>query len=62
MKNYSIRVIGAISDPETNFSMSVNLAVQNGGSLEDIGKALQGAVDDLSSKSVVPAKEPEEQK
>ena len=50
---YKIHVNGTIQDEKTGFECGIDIAVTNGGSLENIGKALQGAVDALYAKAEV---------
>ena len=56
---YKIHVNGTIQDEKTGFECGLDIAVTNGGSVENIGKALQGAVDALSAKAEMPEKSPE---
>ena len=51
---YKIHVNGTIQDEKTGFECGLDIAVTNGGSVENIGKALQGAVDALSAKAEMP--------
>ena len=55
---YKIHVNGTIHDEKTGFECGLDIAVTNGGSVENIGKAIQGAVDALSAKAEVPVNEP----
>lgn len=48
---YKIYVNGTIQDEKTGFECGLDIAVTNGGSLENIGKTLQGAVDALAAKA-----------
>ena len=41
---YKIHVNGTIQDEKTGFECGLDIAVTNGGSVENIGKALQGIV------------------
>ena len=56
---YKIHVNGTIQDEKTGFECGLDIAVTNGGSVESIGKAIQGAVDALSAKAEMPEKSPE---
>ena len=56
---YKIRVNGTIQDEKTGFECGLDIAVTNGGSVENIGKALQGAVNTLSAKAEMPEPSPE---
>ena len=60
---YKIHVNGTIQDEKTGFECGLDIAVTNGGSVENIGKALQGAVDALSAKAEMtdPSTEPANQ-
>ena len=51
---YKIHVNGTIQDEKTGFECGLDIAVTNGGSVENIGKAIQGAVDTLSAKAEMP--------
>lgn len=53
---YSIHVNGSVKDETTGFELGLDIAVTNGGSLENIGKALQQTVDALSAKAEAPLK------
>lgn len=56
---YKIHVNGTIKDERTGFECGLDIAVTNGGSVENIGKALQGAVNALSVKAEMPEPTPE---
>lgn len=56
---YKIHVNGTIQDEKTGFECGLDIAVTNGGSVENIGKALQGAVDALYAKAEIPESSPE---
>lgn len=56
---YNVHVNGSIQDEKTGFKCGLDITVTNGGSLENIGKALQGAVDALSIKAEIPKPSPE---
>ena len=56
---YKSHVNGTMKDEKTGFECGLDIAVTNGGSVENIGKALQGAVDALSAKAEMPEKSPE---
>ena len=51
---YNIHVNGNVRDEKTVFECDLDIVVTNGGSVENIGKALQGAVDALSAKAEMP--------
>ena len=56
---YKIHVNGTIQDEKNGFECGLDIAVTNGGSLENIGKALQSAVDALYAKAEVTETSPE---
>ena len=56
---YKIHVNGTIKDEKTGFECGLDIAVTNGGSVDNIGKALQGEVDALSAKAEMPEQSPE---
>lgn len=53
MVNYNIHVNGTVEDTEKDFKCGIDISVSNGGSVENIGKAIQSAVDTFHSAAVV---------
>lgn len=60
MIEFKAHLVGTAKDRSTGFSMGFDITVQNGGNLDDFGKAIQGVVETLSSKAVKPVAEPSE--
>lgn len=60
MLKYNIHVNGTVEDPEKGFKCGIDISVSNGGSVFNVGKALQTAVDTLYAGSVDIPKETEE--
>lgn len=53
MIDYNIHVNGTIEDQEKGFKCGFDISVSNGGSVENVGKAIQSAVDTLHKEAVV---------
>ena len=50
--DYNVHVNGTARNHETGFSCGFDLSVTNGGSVENVGAALQLAINKLSSEAV----------
>ena len=50
MLKYKINVAGCVEDTATDFKFGFDLTVENGGSVENVGKALQSAIDCMKDK------------
>lgn len=59
---YKIHVNGTVKDEQTGFECGIDITIKNGGSVDNIGKALQGLVDTLSSKAEIPEPTTEQEK
>lgn len=55
--NYKIHVSGTVTDPETGFGCGFDISVTNGGSIENVGAALQQSINQMSSAAVATPKE-----
>lgn len=53
MKNYKINVVGTVHDTETHFKCGFDITVENGGSVENIGKSMQSAIDKMAEQAIV---------
>lgn len=51
MKQYIVNIQGVVQDTKTNFKCEFEVTVKNGGSVENIGRAIQGAIDRMSDKA-----------
>lgn len=52
MIQYNIHVNGTVEDTEKGFKCGIDISVSNGGSVENIGKAIQSAVDSFHAAAV----------
>ena len=59
MVNYNIHVNGTVEDTENGFKCGIDISVSNGGSVENIGKAIQSAVESFHAAAVVSPKSEE---
>lgn len=50
MMMYRVNVRGSVRDTETDFSCGFDFTVNNGGSVENIGKSLQMAINNMKVK------------
>ena len=53
MKKYSVNVVGTVHDTETDFKCGFDITVENGGSLDHIGKSVQDAFNRMAEEAVV---------
>lgn len=53
MKKYKLNVTGSVYDTDTNFRCGFDITVENGGSAENIGKAVQSAIDTMAKEAQV---------
>ena len=51
--NYKINITGTAENPKTGFRMGLDLTVENGGSVAQIGEAVQTAIDTCASYNKV---------
>ena len=56
MIQYNIRVNGTVEDTEKGFKCGIDISVSNGGSVENIGKAIQSAVESFHAAAVIAPK------
>lgn len=49
---YKVSVTGCVHDTDTNFKCDFEINVENGGSVENIGKSVQMAIDSMSKEAV----------
>lgn len=59
MMEYNVNVCGCVRDTNTNFKCGFDITVENGGSVENVGNAIQGAIDVMSLKANPITKKPE---
>ena len=61
MKKYKLNVVGSVHDTDTDFRCGFDITVENGGSVENIGKSVQLAIDNMAKEAqdetVKPSKE-----
>jgi len=57
MLNYNIHVNGTVEDKEKGFKCGIDISVSNGGSVENIGKAIQTALDAFHAGAIELPKE-----
>lgn len=50
---YKINITGTVENPKTGFRMGLDLSVENGGSVVQIGEAVQTAIDTCASYNKV---------
>lgn len=53
MKKYKLNVVGSVHDTDTDFRCGFDITVENGGSAENIGKAVQSAIDAMAKEAQV---------
>lgn len=47
MRHYNVHVCGTVKDTETDFRCGFDFSVENGGSVKNIGDAIQSAIDGI---------------
>lgn len=50
MKKYKVNISGCVWDTDTDFKCSFNISVENGGSIRNVGGAIQDAIDRMKVK------------
>lgn len=50
MVNYRVNVCGSVRDTDTDFRCGFDITVENGGSIGNVGKAIQSAIDGMKDK------------
>lgn len=48
MEKYNVHVCGTVSDTDTDFKMSFDVTVSNGGSVSQVANSIQNTIDTLS--------------
>lgn len=51
---YKINVTGTIENPDNGFRAGIDISVENGGNFQQVGKAVQDALDTLSNHAGSP--------
>ena len=50
MLEYKVNVNGCVCDTDTDFKCSFDFTVENGGSIGNVGKSIQDAIDGMKDK------------
>lgn len=50
MLKYKLNVSGSVCDVDTDFRCGFDISVENGGSVENVGLFIQGAIDRMKEK------------
>lgn len=50
MLKYKVNVCGSVCDTDTDFKCGFNITVENGGSVGNVGKSIQDAIDGMKGK------------
>lgn len=50
MLKYKLSVTGCVEDTSSDFKCGFDISVENGGSVEHVGKSIQNAIDSMSDK------------
>lgn len=50
MLKYELNVCGCVYDTDTDFECDFDITVKNGGSVENVGKSIQAAIDGMKDK------------
>lgn len=61
MLKYKVNVCGCVCDTDTDFKCGFDITVENGGSVGNVGKSIQDAIDGMKVKGH-PIEKPEPEK
>lgn len=50
MLKYKVNVCGCVCDTDTDFKCGFDITVENGGSVGNVGKSIQDAIDGMKGK------------
>lgn len=50
MMQYKVNVCGCVCDTDTDFKCCFDITVENGGSIRNVGKSIQDAIDGMKIK------------
>lgn len=50
MLKYKVNVCGCVYDTDTDFKCGFDITVENGGSVANVGMAIQGAIDEMKDE------------